>query len=728
MNVAESLATTDAQATASTESNLEFGRRWLFVVVALLALLLASAIRWETQTQIQGPLIADSVEYMTMARHATEGTSLTVKPVRSGLFPLMLAVPLWVESLFLDSPEKAGGLGTEDPSIALSVLLLFNLLSILGSYRLGVLLRGAWTGLLAAFFVATLPEFTRWSSDYLTDIPAAAFSLWALVFWVERKPFNVGVMLGLAVAVRYQCLIPLGAFFLVPVLLRRWSDLAKMFLGLVPAIIILGVTDFYYWGEAFHTFMLFVPRQLTTFLPADLVAKVFTVDAPAALPVIEVNQAIEATVAKGKLWYFEQSILLFTGALIYPILLFPLVRRSLRSRSGADMTMWITAFTLLVLSVQRYKEPRYLVAIVPMLSVLSATGVMWIAGGITKMLGRTTWIASVAGVVMLVVVGNPYFRDSRTIQRRHHAKPFGSFIDAVDSIPEKNRPCSIGMQRRWLISENHPVRGTGGYAWFSRDFGLFGLEDAVQFFRSDPATWPQLPIQFIIQELDYFIIPDPTMPEEIARLRWLNGNTLFDGYFKDHRQNEFGSLRLRTGTVTEDSAPFWNANDAQAREATALAKFAGDVEFISVDVEAISTSDTAVKITTRWRLPEYAGTLLTAKIDVINSSGHRIAKFPIWLIPDGEYGQAERSGAALRNTNYVNLLQIPDDAQLHIGVRIEALRALGQFLLPERMEVIESSKVFEGPAAQYKLKVPVKASRPLQAPPATVVLDSKRSG
>ena len=718
----------ETDSTVSTDSSLEFGDRRSFVLLALAALLLAAGIRWEAQARIQGPLIADSIEYITMARHATEGASLAVKPVRSGFFPLMLAVPLYLQEYFTGEAGSVHGVGTEDPSIALSVLLLFNLLSIFGTYRLGRLLRGPWTGLLAAFFVSILPEFTRWSMDYLTDIPAAAFGLWALVYWVERKPFRVGLMLGLAVAVRYQCLIPLGAFFLVPLLLRRWKDLFLMFMGLLPAMAILGAVDFYYWGEAFHTLMLFVPRQLTTFLPAELVAKFFPIGPSGALPAVEVNQAVEAIVAKDKLWYLDQSAALFSRTLLYPILLFPLARRSLRSRSGADMTLWITAFTLLVLSVQRYKEPRYLVAIVPMLAVLSSIGVMWVVDQVTRKLGRTTPLATSVGAVLLLGVGAAYSEACQTIQRRMQLKPFGSYANAVDSIPVVCRPSSIAMERRWLVSENHPIRATGGLSWFSNDFATLELEFAVPYFQADPATWEQLPLYEFLKQIDYFVIPAPSTRGEMLRQRWLNQNTLFDGYFYELGENEVASLRLRSGFIDENRAPFWNCHDERARQGDALAMFETNVEFVSVEVEALPTSPTAVRIDTRWRLPVFDGARITAVINVLDSKGRRVANFPIWLIPHDDYGHVERSGVALRETNYVNLLAMPADGQLDIGVRVFTVTEKSADPLPQKLELPGSEEVWEKGAAQYRQIVPIQPSQPLWQPPASTELDSKNSG
>ena len=564
----------DSSSTVETgpEAGFEFGGRLLFALLALCALFYAYQFRVNALNRVQGPFIADSVEYLTMARHITDDVPLTIKPVRSGLFPIMLAVPMLLERLWVDNSGTVMG-GAEDPSIALWVLFLFNAFAICGAYRLGRVLRGPLTGLLAAFFTAILPLFTQWSLDYLTDVPAATFGVWALVYWAERKPFRVGLMLGLAVVMRYQCLIPLAAFFAVPVLFRNWKTLYRMSFGLLPAVFILGVVDHFYWGEAFHSFMLFVPRQLTTFLPAGIVSKIFPLEATPGLPAVApMNVALEAIVAKSKFWYFERSPHTVGKILGCLLLLYPLARRSMRTKSGADMSVWIIVATVFVLSMQRYKESRYLVAIVPIVAAIGASGALWIITLVVKKLGRKRPLGMIVGGALLLWLGNSYVQTSLWLQRDAHLAPFGAHIDALAAIPKEARPCTVGTNRPWLLLKDYPLQASGGWYWFSRDFASVDTSRMTNYFRQTPDKWASVRRSSLLTEVDYFVTPLPDERSEFRMMRWLNEHSVFEGYFFNYNDNDSNCLLdndsncllLRSNAGTELGKPFWDLDDERA--------------------------------------------------------------------------------------------------------------------------------------------------------------------
>ena len=714
-------------AEGAPEAGFEFGGRLAFAVLALCALFYAYQFRVNALNRVQGPYIADSVEYLTMARYITDDVPLTVKPVRSGLFPLMLAVPILLERLWLDDGAAVMG-GPEDPSIALWVLFLFNAFAIYGAYRLGRVLRGPLTGLLAAYFTALLPLFTQWSLDYLTDVPAATFGVWALVYWAERKPFRVGLMLGLAVLMRYQCLIPLAAFFAVPVLFRNWKTLYRMTLGLLPAVFILGVGDYFFWGEAFHSFMLFVPRQLTTFLPAGIVSKIFPLEAASNHPVAPMNVALEAIAAKSKFWYFERSPQTLGKVLACLLLLYPLARRSMRTKSGADMSVWIIVSTVLVLSFQRYKEARYLIAIVPIVAAIGASGALWAVTLFVKKLGHKRPLAVIVGAGLLLWLGTFYMRTSLWLQRDARLAPFGSHIEAIASIPQEARPCTIGITRPWLLLRDYPMRASGGWYWFSRDFASVDISRVSNYFKQTPDKWMAAGGSSLLDDIDYFVTPLPKEASEFGKLRWLNGHTVFDGYFYNPNENDWNCLLLRSSAGLDVEQPFWNLNDERAREGAELAEFRAGVHLISIDAKRLPNARNAVKVDTRWRLPNAGPVRITGRVLVKNSTGALIGSFDVLMVRNEDYDRRERSGVAMRETDYVSLIGRPGLEELRFDVEVDVVVVSGESPRPGLLKTPGESEFRSGEQAVFKLTIPVESESGSAAPPVPPKYRPTRSG
>ncbi len=687
----------------SGEEGFEFGGRWVFIALLLCALFYAFNFRTNAIARAQGPFIADGVEYLTMARHLTDDISLTVKPVRSGVFPLLLAVPLWLEKVW-SGPSSPGG--AEDPSSAMWVMYLFNALAILGAYQLGKLLRGPIAGLFAAFFTSAMPLFTQWTFNYLADVPSAAFGVWALVFWVQRKHFCVGLMLGLAVTMRYQCLIPLGAFFVVPVILRDWRALFRMSLGLAPAALVLGVADYIFWGEAFHSIMLFVPRQLTTFLPAGVVSKLFPVEALPGIAEASMNLELEAIAAKSRWWYFEESSRLLTRGLVYLFLLYPLARRSMRSKSGADMTLWIVATTVLVLSLQRYKESRYLIAVVPLIAALGASSALWGVTLVVRVLGKTKWYAVGVGTALLLGAGHVFVQASAWHQRDIQYRPFGAVMDAVNSIPSASRPCNVGLDRPWILWEQYPIRTTSGWLWFSDDFAILDFGIVAHIFAIPPEEWSSFGKRHLLRDLDYVVVSDPGSSAE-GRRRWFNEYNEFAGYFYDPRENQFDCLLLRSNGGSKLNRPFWDIDDKRAREEPELASFGTNVQLIALDAEQLSTGRNSVKIDLRWRLPAEEMQALTAHVKVFSPEKTLIAQFDSALIPRDAYEQQARRGAALRTTHYVGLRTVRDLEKLGFEIAVTASEnpEQGSHVLPLKVPGVEEPRT--GSAAGFRSWIPL---------------------
>jgi hypothetical protein len=358
-----------------------------------------------------------------------------------------------------------------------------------------------------------------------------------------------------------------------------------------------------------------------------------------------------------------------------------------------------------VLSAQRYKEPRYLVSVAPMIAALGAAGALWVIAGVVRILGRNGIGAIGTGLVLLGLVGVTYGRSCRVIQRRLWFQPFGSYLQAAETIPEEARPATVGLERRWLLSLEHPVRATGGWAWFSRDFATFDLANAVSFFQARPSQWDELPARRVVDELDYVLIPPPQTPAEMGRQRWLNDRTLFDGYFFDRHENETACIRLRRCDDSGGNGPFWNTDDRRAREGAAMAEFTAGVKLVGFDATVLPTAPDGVKFDVRWRLPDTEGLRVIAIVSVMNEWRGMLARYQSWLLPGDETGQRERRGAALRDTHYTSLLARPAGGDLHVEVRVVVIEE-GQSPMVQRLSVPGREEVLEGPAAVFPLVVP----------------------
>ena len=129
-------------------------------------------------------------------------------------------------------------------------------------YLLGAYIYGRWTGILAAFVVATFTATVNYSRDYLLEFPATAFVTLAMYAFIRAAEFQrrrwclaFGVLAGLSVLTKTMT----GVFFIGPVLLavgrlinRRQLHSAVFINGLL-AVGAGGVVASVWWGPNFRT-------------------------------------------------------------------------------------------------------------------------------------------------------------------------------------------------------------------------------------------------------------------------------------------------------------------------------------------------------------------------------------------------------------------------------------------------------------------------------------------
>lgn len=212
----------------------------LFLVLILLASLI---IRWDVSVT-NAPLAEwwDSADYMMGAKEFAGIVDLQtyeLNPRRPFFLSVFWGILLW--------------LGGNDTTLHLSVLV-FSLLSIYFTYRLGKKLANGSVGLIAAALLAMMWNHIFHTGRLLTDIIALSFWLMAAdFFWsgyVEGKKRHfiyAGIAMGFAVFTRAASLIMLVPLLLVMVLREKKKILASKKAWALVLLILLVLSPFIIW-------------------------------------------------------------------------------------------------------------------------------------------------------------------------------------------------------------------------------------------------------------------------------------------------------------------------------------------------------------------------------------------------------------------------------------------------------------------------------------------------
>ena len=277
--------------------------------------------------------IWDSTAYLSNANYFLTGNGY-FEILRAPLFPIILTsfIPFSLENFV--------------PPI-------FIFLFLLSTYFLGRELFGKKTGFFAALIAAAMPLFIIWSPRILSDVPAATFATIALIF-ANRAIKDV------------KNLYIFGFF----------ASLA--FLTRYPAGIVLPIGLLYYLSQ--KKFVIFKEKE--TYLSAVAFAVL-----PAiwflwtwknfGSPLVSLQQGITtiATLAsKEPLTFYASTFHNTFGILAFPAIL-ALLAGFLTLRKDNNLWfiyMWIF-FTYIALSIISHKEERYVMLIVPAISILMAS-------------------------------------------------------------------------------------------------------------------------------------------------------------------------------------------------------------------------------------------------------------------------------------------------------------------------------------------------------------------
>ena len=134
-----------------------------------------------------------------------------------------------------------------------------------GDRRLGVLL---------SLGLACFPLFAYFAQHTLSEVFASIFVCWGYAYWfeasnrTERRQWHVGwlwvgLLLGMAVVVRYSLLVLLPVIGFDLIVSRRGRGLVLMSIGFASTMLYIGMLDAATWGRPFHSFIAYFSFHLS---------------------------------------------------------------------------------------------------------------------------------------------------------------------------------------------------------------------------------------------------------------------------------------------------------------------------------------------------------------------------------------------------------------------------------------------------------------------------------
>lgn len=620
------------------------------VLGAAVVLVVFAVFRWEALGRVEAVFLGDSSEYLMLATSLVHGDEVPVSPIRSIFFSLLMAVPLALRELVVPA-------GTPyDTAVMRVVPLGFHLLACWGAWRLARLAvagppaaqgplsevgsrvggraearadgRGLAAGFLAAVAVAVLPEFGFWGVDFLTDVPAGTCILWSVVLLAERRAVAAGVAIGLAVLLRYQSGITLLVLVPVPLLLRRWGDFGRLILGGLPTVALLGVLDALYWGMPFQSLYGFATAQASSFVPVEMVE---------ALP----EERGSVTKRGAWNWYLLTSPEIFTWPLLVAWLTWLLGRFACPKggargggRGALDLAVWVALGTVAGLSLQRYKESRYLVAIMPLVASVGAASVVALGA---SLLGRLAFLRGAAGTavgaVLALGLGGWFCTVAWAEQGEWTYGRFRSTTRALRAIPAEARPCAVGVPDPWLVAADQRVRFYRDRNWYADDFEVIGTKKIIASFGRGPrAGTTGGMLDSLLDGVDYLLLRDanahPAGSWILIEERMVVVDA-FDEPGKPRRQ----TFLLRRRNEGEGSS-FWEpVDEGRIAELEPLVRTRVGLDLLDAKVWTLPSTDEVLRVDTVWRVgPDCVDSYHTI-LGVGTASQGPLTSDRFWIVP-----------------------------------------------------------------------------------------------
>ncbi len=283
-------------------------------------------------------------------------------------------------------------------------------------------------GWLAALLAALLPTLLYYAPQTLTEVPAALLAAWGYALWLEtrregddrRKLAWAGAVLSFGVCLR----IPNAPLLLPPLidlsLRKRWPALGAALLAALPPVLLFGALDWATWGRPFHAMYTFVSYSFLQGRAAEH----------------GVSPPLEYLVAFGP----------FIAAATACALLAP--KKSWGPLAGALLLVGL-------LSTQRHKEDRFVLAAWPLLAMAAGAGLQALLEKRPRSLP-----AALGAVAMICAL------DGWDLARRPPLDFTGraGLFDAERFVGEQPDATGLLIEGRFHLS--------GGFMWLSRNLPL----------------------------------------------------------------------------------------------------------------------------------------------------------------------------------------------------------------------------------------------------------------
>jgi hypothetical protein len=663
-------------------------RRRLPVVVAVLILFVFVAFRAEALLRVQGPLIADSTEYLLLAHDLLTDAEVPVAPVRNCFFSAMVAGQFLLQESLFDSSFGA------DSGRVLPIL--FHLLAILGAYRLARQIHSRSSGTLAALIVATLPHFGYWASDCLTDVPAAACIVWAVFFWVRGKPFSSGLLMGIGVLLRYQAIVCLVALLGTALISSRRKEMLRTLLGLLIIPLGLGILDAAYWGEPF----LSIREHFSVFVD-HLGSSVEKSGGDVAVPESGFFAGLFA-MGQGALSkayhsdFVQRAPEVLSWTLIAAFASYAVVRRWVGDRRAGDAAFIFCALVYLLLSFLTDDDLRYLVSFTPVFAAVgAASAAFWVEKVPSFMARRSPSSSQVIRLAALFILGAAFCGASWIRQRQLLYRPFGAVLDVVETVVSPNSPLSIALSSPWIPAHRYLVRGLDSCEWHTESaldlVNIYGLDELCLPGTGDERGKGRQ--EALIRDLDDFIVTswNPRWEEGSRLWRYLNRYTVLDEVRYDPLENEDAAWRFRIVDEPSGDLPFWEVLSEEA-SGEPLAVFAGGVSLMAIEGSAYPDLPGAVRVDFTWKLDASVTGARLARARVNFRDGPSRPSDQHYVLPPNPTGRVgvAAPGSSVRVTRYYTAPRPKESSELLVAIDLFTLPGTDESEELLRVEVIQS--------------------------------------
>ncbi len=267
----------------------------------------------------------------------------------------------------------------------------YYFLLVTGTYRVSRILYGVREGILSALVVATAPMIVSFSILFYLDMPAAAVSVWIFCFLLERRYLGAGILLGTGYLVKKSLSFFIPAIFLW-ILIQNWKQWGHWILSNLKVFIPAGLAEFtddvwrrrHFVSQSVSFSKEWVLQRMSAF-------KKFEASPSVSLPVSEKmsggitalkplpvhamkTPAIISDFSNSSIFNPLDAAKYFGLFILIGLAIYFLTRRW--EKKDGPLWMFILFFAASAGALHLFPDIRYLIPVVPFLSILAARG-LW---------------------------------------------------------------------------------------------------------------------------------------------------------------------------------------------------------------------------------------------------------------------------------------------------------------------------------------------------------------